>query len=214
MATAKKINYPIYSLEGDIKYKKEIFLHISPSKGIYIIHRALIRQLNQKRKGNAHCKSRSDVNGGGKKPWKQKGTGKARIGSIRSPLLRGGGVIFGPKTKKHNKKINKKEQQLALKTLLYNKAHKTIVVDKFNSEIEKPRTKTLIEKLHKLNINTQAYILIITLNISQNLYLSARNLGNVQIKNINQINMFNLLQANTIIIESEALDKIEKVYNK
>lgn len=97
MAISKELKYHLHSVEGSLKDKKEIKLPINRTKGIYIIHRALVQQMHEKRKGNAHSKNRNEVSGGGKKPWKQKGTGRARAGSIRSPLWRGGGVIFGPK---------------------------------------------------------------------------------------------------------------------
>ena len=212
MAISKMLEYTIYSLEGHIKGKKEVSIHISNCKGTYIIHRALIKQLDEKRQGSANCKTRSEVKGGGKKPWKQKGTGKARAGSIRSPLWRGGGIIFGPQTKQYNKKINRKERKLALNTLICNKINNTILVDAINVKIEKPSTKLIIQMLSILNINIRENILIILSNVNYNLYLSTRNLHNVKVKAVNQINVFNILQANTVLIELGALDKIQKLY--
>ncbi len=132
MTNQVEVKYDILSPDGIIKNSKTINLQVSESKKMYSIHRALVKQLHNKRKGNANCKSRSEVQGGGKKPWKQKGTGRARAGSIRSPLWKGGGIIFGPKTKSYIKKLNKKEQQLALRNILYNKKNYTTIVENFN----------------------------------------------------------------------------------
>lgn len=211
MAISKELKYHLYSTEGNLKDRKEIKLQINKTKGIYIIHRALVQQMHEKRKGSAHSKNRNEVSGGGKKPWKQKGTGRARAGSIRSPLWRGGGVIFGPKAKKYVKKINRKEKQIALNTLLYSKLKNTIVVDKFNLKIKQPKTKVIIQKIKQLNINTYNTILIILSEKNTILDLCARNLRNVQIRTFNQINILRILRADTLIIESKALDQIEKI---
>lgn len=211
MAISKELKYHLYSTEGSLKDKKEIKLQINKTKGIYTIHRALVQQMHEKRKGNAHCKNRSQVSGGGTKPWKQKGTGRARAGSIRSPLWRGGGVTFGPKSKKYIKKINRKEKQIALNTLLYNKLKNTIVVDKFNPHIDQPKTKIMIQKIKQLNINTSNTILIILFEKDAILDLCARNLRNIQIRTFNQIDILRILRADTLIIESKALDQIEKI---
>lgn len=211
MAISKELKYHLYSTEGSLKDRKEIKLQINKTKGIYIIHRALVQQMHEKRKGSAHSKNRNEVSGGGKKPWKQKGTGRARAGSIRSPLWRGGGVIFGPKAKKYVKKINRKEKQIALNTLLYSKLKNTIVVDKFNLKIKQPKTKVIIQKIKQLNINTYNTILIILSEKNTILDLCARNLRNVQIRTFNQINTLRILRADTLIIESKALDQIEKI---
>ena len=144
MVIKQKITYSILKQNSSETHLKDIVLKISKDNGMYLIHRALIKQLNNKRHGTAHTKTRSEVSGGGKKPWKQKGTGKARAGSIRSPLWKGGGIIFGPKNKKYQIKINKKEQQLALKTLFFNKFQQTSVIDSIGDNFEIPKTKYII----------------------------------------------------------------------
>lgn len=211
MAISKELKYHLYSTEGRLKDQKEIRLQINKTKGIYIIHRALVQQMHEKRKGNAHSKNRNEVSGGGKKPWKQKGTGRARAGSIRSPLWRGGGAVFGPKAKKYVKKINRKEKQIALNTLLYNKLKNTIIVDKFNPKIKHPKTKIIIQKIKQLNIDIQNTIVIILLEKDAILDLCARNLRNIQIRTFNQINILGILRADTLIIESKVLSQIEKI---
>nr|YP_009541724.1 ribosomal protein L4 [Synarthrophyton chejuense]AYR05733.1 ribosomal protein L4 [Synarthrophyton chejuense] len=213
MTNKEKINYKILSEEGTNKNSTTIELNISQSNNMYVIHRALIKQLNNKRYGNANCKTRSDVRGGGKKPWKQKGTGKARAGSTRSPLWKGGGVIFGPKTKKYTQKINKKEQKLALRNLLYNKEKSTNIVENFSIQSEKPSTKDIIKKIHSLKILLTNKILIIVAKKDPKIYLSVRNIQNIEIIAANQINLLSIIRSKKIIIEKQALDIITRTYN-
>ena len=181
---------------------------------MYIIHRALIKNQHEHRQGNANCKSRSQIRGGGRKPWKQKGTGKARAGSIRSPLWKGGGVIFGPKTKNYKKKLNKKESQLAIRNLLYNKKSQTIIVDQLDLPYKQPKTKLFLEIIKKLEINLNRKILLIVTSKHPNLYLSIRNIKNIEIIEANQININSLIHSDYIIMESKALDIIQKTYNE
>ncbi|CCP38134.1 50S ribosomal protein L4 (plastid) [Chondrus crispus] len=215
MVIKHKITYSVFTEDNNNNYSKDIVLKISEKNGMYIIHRALIKQLNNKRQGTTNTKNRSDVRGGGKKPWKQKGTGRARVGSIRSPLWKGGGVIFGPKNRKYKTKINKKEQQLALKTLLFNKFQQTCVIDKIGENIHTPKTKSIIEIINNLNINLNKKnkILLIVVNKNSNLYLSLRNLANIELIEIDQLNIFALLKADKIIITVNALEKINEIYN-
>lgn len=218
MIIEKKLLYPILlnnSEKTDIQYKN-IVLKVNSEKGIYNIHRAFINQLENNRYRNANTKSRSEVRGGGRKPWKQKGSGRARAGSSRSPLWKGGGVIFGPKTKIIKHKINQKEKHLALRTILYNKFDNTFLVDNNFALVDGPKTKTIINKIHNLNIGIKNsnQILIIITNKNRNFYLSTRNLANIQVINANQLNIIALLKANTLIITLEAMDTINAIYNK
>nr|YP_010728947.1 ribosomal protein L4 [Lithothamnion corallioides]WEA77069.1 ribosomal protein L4 [Lithothamnion corallioides] len=213
MTNKVEIKYDILSPEGIIKDSKTINLQVSESKNMYTVHRALIKQLNNKRRGNANCRSRSEVQGGGKKPWKQKGTGRARAGSIRSPLWKGGGVIFGPKTKSYTKKLNKKEQQLALRNILYNKKNNTIIIENFDLLSTSTSTKAVVEKIHRLNIKITERLLIIAAKKNSNLYLSTRNIKNIELIAANQINPLSMINAKNIIIETKALDIIKELYN-
>ncbi|KAI0556361.1 60S ribosomal protein L4 (chloroplast) [Gracilaria domingensis] len=190
----------------------EIRLCKQDSNNMYVLHRALKQQLIKKR--NAHTKTRSEVRGGGKKPWKQKGTGRARAGSNRSPLWKGGGVIFGPRTKQNKNKINKKEKQLALRILIENKFKNTIITEDFIGKLKEPSTKVIVNNLKKYNLDTNINnnILIIVSKKSDNLYLSTRNLKNVELLNANSINIISLLKANQIIINKDALNIINKTY--
>lgn len=185
-------------------------------KKMYIIHKAVTQHFNISRQGNADTKTRSDTRGGGKKPWKQKGSGKARAGSIRSPLWKGGGVIFGPKNKNYKSKINKKEKKLAIKTLISNKKNHIIIIDQITEKIDKPSTQLILKKLNNFNINIKTHrdkFLIITENHHKNLYLSVRNLPNVELINARNLNLISLIKANTIITTTKAKNLINKKYN-
>lgn len=191
-----------------------VSIHENNQQQMYIIHRALIHQLNENRQGNANTKTRSEIRGGGKKPWKQKGTGKARAGSIRSPLWRGGGVIFGPKNKTYTTKINKKEKQLALKTLIYNKSKNTIVVNDLFDNLNTPSTKLAKKELHQYNNNvSKIKTLIIIAQNNKQIYLSTRNLINIEVITYNQLNILSLIKAEQIIITADALNKIYKQHD-
>nr|UAD84206.1 ribosomal protein L4 [Gracilaria changii] len=219
MNTKKKLVYSIISSK-DINetYDQEMIIKLckQDNNNIHVLHRALIQQLINNRPNNANTKTRSEVRGGGKKPWKQKGTGRARAGSNRSPLWRGGGVIFGPRTKIHKNKINKKEKRLALRILIDNKFKNTIITEDFINQLNKPNTKIIIDTLkkYKLDTNKKNNILIIVSKKTHNLYLSTRNLKNVELLNANHLNIISLLKANKIIINKDALNIINRIYNE
>lgn len=215
MIKEEKLVYSI--IQEDNTTNKEIVFRIKQNnaQNMYIIHRSLIQQLSKQRQGNACTKTRSQVRGGGRKPWKQKGTGKARAGSIRSPLWRGGGVIFGPATKNYTHKINKKEKQLALRTLIYNKFRDTLVVDNIFDNLREPKTKNIINALQKFGIytNKKEKILIIVDTKKKNLYLSIRNLQNIELIAANQLNVLSIIKADKLLITVNGLNKINKIYN-
>nr|YP_009390089.1 50S ribosomal protein L4 [Sheathia arcuata]ART65453.1 50S ribosomal protein L4 [Sheathia arcuata] len=213
MATDTTITYKASSEYRQNEGKPEIKLKIATSNSMYIIHSALVKQLATKRQGTAHSKTRSEVRGGGRKPWKQKGTGKARAGSIRSPLWKGGGVTFGPRTRNYISKINTKERKLAIRTLLYNKAPHILVISNEEIFLAKPSTQLLLDKIQNLNLDLNKRILIIVDNKDKTLYLSHRNLQNIDIIQANQINIIALLNAEQILITSTSLKQIEEVYN-
>lgn len=213
MATDTIITYEASSEYRQNEGRPEIKLKIATSNSMYIIHSALVKQLATKRQGTAHSKTRSEVRGGGRKPWKQKGTGKARAGSIRSPLWKGGGVTFGPRTRNYISKINAKEKKLAIRTLLYNKAPHILVISNEEIFLAKPSTQLLLDKIQNLNLDLNKRILIIVDNKDKTLYLSHRNLQNIDIIQANQINIIALLNAEQILITSTSLKQIEEVYN-
>lgn len=192
----------------DLKVAKE-------ENAAHIVHRALVRQQTNARQGTASAKTRSEVRGGGRKPWRQKGTGRARAGSIRSPLWRGGGVIFGPKPRDYDIKINRKERQLALTTALQSRANNNelIVVEDFASQFSRPKTKELVSAIARWGIDPDAKVLIMLAERDETVYLSARNLPNVKLIWANNINIVDLLTADRIVTTASTLAKIQEAYS-
>jgi large subunit ribosomal protein L4 len=179
----------------------------------HIVHRALVRQMTNSRQGTASTKTRAEVRGGGRKPWRQKGTGRARAGSIRSPLWRGGGVIFGPKPRDFNISMNRKERRLALRTAFVSRAEDLIVVEEFSNELQRPKTKDLVAALGRWGATPEQKILLILSEIAENVLLSARNIENLKLIPADQLNVYDLLHADKIIVTSSTLDKIQEVYS-
>jgi large subunit ribosomal protein L4 len=177
-----------------------------------IVHRALIRQLNNARQGNACAKTRAEVRGGGRKPWRQKGTGRARAGSTRSPLWRGGGVIFGPKPRDFNIKMNRKERRLALCTALHSRMDDVVVVQDFAANLPQPKTREFVEALGRWGISPDQKVLLIVAEKLENIYLSVRNMPKVTLIVADQLNVFDLVTADKLVIASSALEKIQAVY--
>ncbi len=178
----------------------------------HIVHRALVRQLHNQRQGTVSSKTRAEVRGGGRKPWRQKGTGRARAGSIRSPLWRGGGVIFGPKPRDFDMKMNRKERKLAIRTAFMDRVEDLIVVENFD-QIETPKTKEVVAALTRWGVENEAKVLIVVNDsIPENLYLSARNLPTVKIIKHDCLNVYDILYAEKIVATSEAITKIQEVY--
>ncbi|BAU42190.1 50S ribosomal protein L4 [Leptolyngbya sp. O-77] len=178
----------------------------------HIVHRALVRQLNNARQGTASTKTRSEVRGGGRKPWRQKGTGRARAGSIRSPLWRGGGVIFGPKPRDYSVKMNRKERRLALRTALQSRAEDLIVVQDFANELPRPKTKELAQALARWGVGENETALLIVSERDEMVYLSARNISSIKLISAGNLNVFDLLAADKIVATASALEKVQEVY--
>ena len=181
----------------------------------HIVHRSLRLQMANNRQGTASTKTRSEVRGGGRKPWRQKGTGRARAGSNRSPLWKGGGVSFGPKPKTYTSKLNKKEWKLSLQTLLYNKKENTILLDSFAELTRSYKTKDLLSNLNKIVSNTNEKISLIVpekeLNMS-NLVLASKNLSNITVLPANALNIERLVMSNVIVMSQQTLTRIKEVY--
>ena len=204
-----KVN--VYNIEGkkvsDIDLKEEIF-GIEPNEAI--IHSVLVNYLANQRQGTQSTKTRAEVSGGGKKPWKQKGTGRARQGSIRATQYRHGGIAFGPVPRDYSKKMNKKEKRLALKSALSYKVldKELIVVDSIKFETNK--TKEMVSLLEGLNLINHK-VLVCVNELTDNVCLAARNLANVKIVMPNEINTFDLVSSDNLLIEEEALKSLEEV---
>lgn len=170
---------------------------------------AVMLQRANVRQGTHSVKNRSAVSGGGRKPWRQKGTGRARQGTIRAPQWRGGGVVFGPTPRKYTLKMNKKVRRLALKSALSTKLINgdIIVIDNLN--LTTPKTKDFVQVVNKLNIDRKG--LFVTANIDENVYLATRNVNNILVQEPNEINVLDLLNVNKLVLTVEAVNKIEEV---
>jgi large subunit ribosomal protein L4 len=178
----------------------------------HIVHRALVRQMSNARQGTVSTKTRAEVRGGGRKPWRQKGTGRARAGSNRSPLWRGGGVTFGPKPRDYSLKMNRKERRLALRTALLSRVEDLVLVEAFEDRFERPKTRDLIDALGRWGVDVNGKVLVIVAEKQEVVYLSARNIENVKLITANGLNVYDLLVADQLVITSPALDMIQEVY--
>ena len=173
-----------------------------------LIHQTIVAFLNNMRSGNSAQKTRAEVRGGGKKPWKQKGTGRARAGSIRSPIWRGGGVTFASKKRDFSQKLNKKMYKKALCSIVaeLHRAGRLIVVSDFNCETHK--TKEFVIKMQSLNLNNA---LVITENIGENEYLASRNLYSYAVCDVSLIDPVNLLKFENVLITVQAMQDFERI---
>ena len=177
-----------------------------------LIHRAVVRQLANARHGTASTLTRAEVAGGGRKPYKQKGTGRARQGSIRTPLRPGGGVVFGPKPRSYTLAMNRKERRLALRTALMSRISDITVVKGFGAGLETPKTKEITAALQRLGIDAGAKVLLVLYGATEAVRRSVRNLEKVKLIAADQLNVFDLLHANNLVVSEEALAKIQEVY--
>ncbi len=175
----------------------------------HLVHLAVVSQLANNRQGTQSAKTRSEVRGGGRKPWRQKGTGHARQGSIRAPQWTGGGVVFAPKPREYSKKLNKKERTIALKSALTSRVNenKFIVVDEF--KFDDVKTKNVANMLNNLNVKKA---LVIMGDKNDNLILSARNIPGVKTALTSTINVYDILKYDTVVVSKEAVANIEEVY--
>lgn len=191
---------------NDIKLSKEVF-DIEPNDNVLCdaiqVARCGLRQ------GTYKVKNRSEVSGGGRKPWRQKGTGRARQGSIRAPQWRGGGVALGPIPRDYSLKMNRKERKLALKSALSYKAHdnEIIVVDKI--EVSVPKTKEMLKMLESFDIQDKKVIIVMS-ELSENVILASRNLQNVLIMEPNELNVLDILNADCMLASVDAIKEIEE----
>lgn len=184
----------------------------SEASASHIVHRAIVRQMANARQGTASTKTRAEVSGGGRKPWRQKGTGRARAGSNRSPLWRGGGVIFGPKPRDYSTKMNRKERRLALRTAFQSRVEDLVIVQDFADQLPRPKTKELTQAIARWGIDPTAKILLILSERDETVYLSARNIANLKLLSASGLNVYDLLAADKILVTASALEKIQEVY--
>ena len=190
---------------GEITLAKEVFA-VEPN--LHVMHLALRRQLNNGRQGSACAKTRAEVSGGGRKPWKQKGTGRARAGSLRSPLFAGGGVVFGPKPRNYAISMPQKARKLALKSALSARQEQLVVVKDF-SQIAQPKTKLMVSALKALNVSGKVLIIADTKAAENaNLELAARNIPSVKMILPSNLNVKDLLEADFVVITESAVNVI------
>ncbi len=199
--------------QGEEAGKTSIELKVAkPENASHIVHRALVRQMHNARQGTLSSKTRSEVRGGGRKPWRQKGTGRARAGSSRSPLWRGGGVIFGPKPRDFSVKMNRKERRLALRTAFQGRVEDMVVVQEFGDQLARPRTREVAAALNRWGIESDAKVLLVVAEIQENIALSVRNMSRVKLISASNLNVYDLLTADRLIVTSAAMEKIQEVY--
>ena len=189
----------------DLKVAKE-------ASAVDLMHRAVLRQQAHMRQGTASTLTRSEVRGGGRKPYKQKGTGRARQGSVRTPLRPGGGIIFGPKPRSYNLAMNRKERRSAMRTALMARIDDITVVKDFGTSLEAPKTREITEALGRLGIAADTKVLIVLTNPSEMVRRSVRNLDKVKLISANHLNVFDLLHANSLVVGEDALTTIQEVY--
>ena len=201
----------VYNIEGkkvnDVELKEDIF-GIIPNEEL--VHSVIVNYLANQRQGTQSTKTRAEVRGGCKKPWRQKGTGRARQGSIRAPQWIKGGIALGPKPRSYKYTVNKKERRLAIKSLLSSKVleKELTVVDKL--ELAEIKTKTMVKALADLKVEGKTLIVLPENN--ENVFMSARNIEGVKTIVLNNINVFDLLKYNNLILPLETVKKIEEVY--
>ena len=201
----------VYDIKGkkvsNLELNEEIF-GIEPNENV--VHSVLINYLANQRQGTQSTKTRSEVSGGGRKPWKQKGTGRARQGSIRAPQWIKGGIALGPKPRSYKYTVNKKERRLAIKSVLSSKVleNSLVVVDKM--DLKEIKTKTMVKALADLKVTESALILLPEKN--ETVQKSARNIENVKTSLVNTINVYDLLKYKKLVVTVDTVKKIEEVY--
>ena len=204
-------NVSVYNMEGKevgtIELNDAVF---GVAVNEHLVHMAVVQQLANNRQGTQKAKTRSEVSGGGRKPWRQKGTGHARQGSTRSPQWTGGGVVFAPVPRDYSFKMNKKEKRVALKSALSDKVAngKLVVVDALT--FDAPKTKEFAKVMANLNVNDKA--LVVLNDNDANVVLSAKNIPTVKTGLTNTINVYDIVNAKTLVLTQDAVKTIEEVY--
>nr|UXN44506.1 ribosomal protein L4 [Navicula tsukamotoi] len=213
MTIQKFITYTPLDINGkELSDNHELTLSVLENSGNYLLHKDVLRHSSSQTQGTTSTKTRSEVRGGGRKPWQQKGTGRARAGSNRSPLWKGGGVIFGPKPKKVSLKLNKKERRLALQTLLYNKKNNIVLIEDLENGITEPKTKNFVKICQDCNISLDQKVLVIVSKKTVPLKLSTQNIPNVELILASNLNTLSLLKAKQIILTPLAINDIKEIY--
>ena len=192
----------------EINLKDNIW-NIEPNNNV--LHDAIVLTLASRRQGTHKVKTRSEVSGGGRKPWRQKGTGNARQGSIRAPQWRGGGIVFGPTPdRNYTKKMNRKERRLALKSSLTYKAREKKLIHVHNIKFETNKTKEMMLLLNKLDLVNEKILLVIN-ELDENICLASRNIGNIKVVLPEEVNTYDVVNADKMLLTESSLQKLEEV---
>ena len=203
-------NVSVYNIEGkevgSIELNDAVF---GVEVNEHLVHMALVNQLANNRQGTQSAKTRSEVSGGGRKPWRQKGTGHARQGSTRAPQWTGGGIVFAPKPRDYSFKMNKKEKRIALLSALSSKVaeSKIVVLDEF--KLDEIKTKKFVEVMNNLKVENA---LVVLEGENKNVVLSGRNIPSVKVTATNEINTYDVLKYTTLVVTKAAVEKLEEVY--
>ena len=203
-------NVSVYNMEGKevgtIELNDAVF---GVEVNEHLVHMAVVNQLANNRQGTQSAKTRSEVSGGGRKPWRQKGTGHARQGSTRAPQWTGGGIVFAPKPRDYSFKMNKKEKRIALLSALSSKVaeSKIVVLDEF--KLDEIKTKKFVEVMNNLKVENA---LVVLEGENKNVVLSGRNIPSVKVTATNEINTYDVLKYTTLVVTKAAVEKLEEVY--
>ena len=203
-------NVSVYNIEGkevgSIELNDSVF---GVEVNEHLVHMAVVNQLANNRQGTQSAKTRSEVSGGGRKPWRQKGTGHARQGSTRAPQWTGGGIVFAPKPRDYSFKMNKKEKRIALLSALSSKVaeSKIVVLDEF--KLDEIKTKKFVEVMNNLKVENA---LVVLEGENKNVVLSGRNIPSVKVTATNEINTYDVLKYTTLVVTKAAVEKLEEVY--
>ena len=203
-------NVSVYNIEGkevgSIELNDAVF---GVEVNEHLVHMAVVNQLANNRQGTQSAKTRSEVSGGGRKPWRQKGTGHARQGSTRAPQWTGGGIVFAPKPRDYSFKMNKKEKRIALLSALSSKVaeSKIVVLDEF--KLDEIKTKKFVEVMNNLKVDKA---LVVIEGENKNVVLSGRNIPSVKVTATNEINTYDVLKYTTLVVTKAAVEKLEEVY--
>ena len=203
-------NVSVYNIEGkevgSIELNDAVF---GVEVNEHLVHMAVVNQLANNRQGTQSAKTRSEVSGGGRKPWRQKGTGHARQGSTRAPQWTGGGIVFAPKPRDYSFKMNRKEKRAALFSALSSKVadNKIVVVDEF--KLDEIKTKKFVEVMNNLKVNKA---LVVVEEDNKNVVLSGRNIPTVKVEANNEINTYDVVKYDTLVVTKAAVEKIQEVY--
>ena len=203
-------NVSVYNIDGkevgSIELNDAVF---GVEVNEHLVHLAVVNQLANNRQGTQSAKTRSEVSGGGRKPWRQKGTGHARQGSTRAPQWTGGGVVFAPKPRDYSFKMNKKEKKIALLSALSSKVNdsKIVVLDSFN--LDEIKTKKFAEVMNNIKVSNALFVIE---GENKNVVLSGRNIPTVKVSATNEINTYDVLKYDTLVVTKAAVEKLEEVY--